>query len=669
MSVPNIEAFNKYKGNGLSTEFSVSFPYNDKSHVKVYLKRKDAIFQETLEENLDYEFINDATIKFPCTLTREVEKDGQTIIEEYTNQDILQEGDKLAIYRETPLESNYNFKNQVRLFPSEVTDSDDLSILLAQELYAMIQRALIMDQTSDTTPIELVEQVGKYVEDSRMYSESAAASAEEAANLVPYIDNYIENTIKPMMDSYSVQILEQTLENSTKPSIDNYIENEVKPDIYEYAQTEGIQPIEQAAIEVIEKIKEEGGLGRFEVGDIGISPFVDEGKNLRRLLNGQVILQSQFAGFATKLKKAVQTYPNLATTEDNWQAIKSNSKIGQVGKFVIDDTAGTIRLPRIVKLQGLLDLSNIGSIVEDGLPSITHTHTRGTMNITGSFASLLNANSSTSSLSDGSGAFYRTQDGTSTNESRNWDPDNLRFYMNFDASRSWTGSTSNNSAVDSVYGKSNTVQEEAVQYPYFIQVANGYVEDVNIDMVASKLNNDFSNAVFPIKGDGVIVQSKNENNLTFRGGTTQTNGANLVLRGKNADYPGRFTLRACDADGNNSDLTGDPDGTLFWHGKSIAAMGMPSGKSVDLSLGSSGATYTAPANGCFYIAKVSGKDTSYFVLQNSTKGYSTSWVAISTSNWVRGILPVQKGDVMKIEYNATGSTQAFKFYYAEGDNV
>lgn len=203
-----------------------------------------------------------------------------------------------------------------------------------------------------------------------------------------------------------------------------------------------------------------GSGGGLEVGDIGISPFVDEGKNLRRLLNGQVISQSQFAGFTVKLKKAVETYPNLATTEDDWQAIKTNSKIGQCGKFVIDDTAGTIRLPCIVRLQGVLDLSNIGNIKDESLP-----------NIKGQFGAEYYYNVSAS------GAFVRT-----TQTVGGKDDFEGGGMIDFNASRS-----------SSTYQDNAPVQEEAIQYPYFIQVANGYVEDVNIDMVASKLNNDVSN--------------------------------------------------------------------------------------------------------------------------------------------------------------------------------
>lgn len=336
--------------------------------------------------------------------------------------------------------------------------------------------------------------------------------------------------------------------------------------------------------------------GGLEVGDIGISPFVDEGKNLRRLLNGQVILQSQFAGFATKLKKAVQTYPNLATTEDNWQAIKSNSKIGQCGKFVIDDTAGTIRLPRIVKLQGVLDLSNIGSIVDDGLPSITHTHTRGTMNITGKFGiEVYGQDAGWNNAVTDSGAFYRV-DGIGDNGTGSASG---KGGVGFDASRSWTGSTSNNSAVDSVYGKSNTVQEEAIQYPYFIQVANGYVEDVNIDMVASKLNNDVSN---------------------------------ITNVGKSL----------------------------------ISGLGMPSGKNVDLTLGTSGATYTAPANGYVLLKKSSTASNQIVELYT---GVNVRSISSASNQQICVFAPVKKGFNFSVNYSLAGETTFFRFIYAEGDNV
>ena len=82
-----------------------------------------------------------------------------------------------------------------------------------------------------------------------------------------------------------------------------------------------------------------GGAG-LEIGDIAFAPLgVDETDNCRRYLNGQVILQSQFVAFTEKLKHAITLYPNLVTTEQNWQSAVTLSPLGQCGKFVIDDNA------------------------------------------------------------------------------------------------------------------------------------------------------------------------------------------------------------------------------------------------------------------------------------------------------------------------------------------
>lgn len=104
----------------------------------------------------------------------------------------------------------------------------------------------------------------------------------------------------------------------------------------------------------------------IEVGDIGQTLFpINESEGKRRYLNGQAILQSQYPLFTTKLKAAVKLYPSLACTEAEWQTLRKNDIDDQVCKFVIDDTNGIIRLPRIKYLCGNLDLYRIG----EGVPN------------------------------------------------------------------------------------------------------------------------------------------------------------------------------------------------------------------------------------------------------------------------------------------------------------
>ena len=201
-------------------------------------------------------------------------------------------------------------------------------------------------------------------------------------------------------------------------------------------------------------IENNSGGGGLEIGDIGIAPFgVNEAKNRRRYLNGQVISQVEFPTFTYRLKEAVTKYPTLACSEADWQSIMSASDVKQCGKFVIDDTAKTIRLPKIIMpIQGLTDLGSLANIVQSGLPNIT------------------------ARMSNESGAVNNSI-GSGSN---NWE----NVYWNASA---WNG----------IYGRSSTVQPEHIQYPYFIQVSNGtileetdtvYVDDLIAELRTVKEN-------------------------------------------------------------------------------------------------------------------------------------------------------------------------------------
>lgn len=186
-----------------------------------------------------------------------------------------------------------------------------------------------------------------------------------------------------------------------------------------------------------------GGGAGGEIGDMGFAPLgIDETLNLRRYLNGQVISQSLSPSFTTKVKQAIALFPNLGTTESNWQSEKTLSKLGQCGKFVVDDTEGTIRLPAIVNAQGLLSLSAIGTIKDESLP-----------NITGNVSSLVDRHS---------GAFLATE--VSSAGIAGGSVGKI-YDNNFNASRS-----------SSTYQDNAPVQQEAVQYPYYIQIATGVEE-------------------------------------------------------------------------------------------------------------------------------------------------------------------------------------------------
>ena len=208
------------------------------------------------------------------------------------------------------------------------------------------------------------------------------------------------------------------------------------------------------------KVKMGGGAG-LEIGDIGIAPLgVDETEGKRRYLNGSIIIQDQYKVFSEKVKLAVKTYAGLGCIEEEWQNIASKSVGGQCGKFVIDDEAGTIRLPKIIMpIQGLTDLTKLGEIVEAGLPNL--------------WGRVGNLGINNDTIAEG--VFSTTRDGSGSLPAGGTTP----YTATFDAS-----------TYNSAYGNSDTVQQEQIQYPYFIQVATGaeYEEDIINEI---ELNNPF----------------------------------------------------------------------------------------------------------------------------------------------------------------------------------
>lgn len=602
----------------------------------------------------------------------------------------------------------------------------------------------------------------------------------------------------------------------------------------------------------------DGGSGGLEVCDIGMSLYIDETKGLRRWLNGQIVAINQNTqGFLTRLKQIVALYPSLLTTEEDWQAAKTLSALGQVGKFVFnyaedEETVESVRLPAVVNVQGLLDLQNLGMTVEAGLP-----------NIEGLATSMVGHTNST-----GSGCIKLVTRGT--------------------ALPSGAAGISANIVVDAslsnpIYGATNTVQEEAIQYPYYIQIATGQETEVNITNEI-ELNNPFffgmsqyfdvePNNLSWLKSDGEykpksvypdyynwILENVNKGVEGFKGqegycfiatdssgyywwistespvvgasvyryeagvnsmffdGTVETltsngftftsifegssytvtrdsskdtsilhpaawitdydfeintsaetfklplkNGDGIYIdwnseqtisslpftvtydsyvfvtceRKDSTDDYGYITVngKSCIAFKNAAGYTVGSDTTqlllkkgdvinaagnsVFLSGKYYKGVGngslyfyvgetvqnanlidagrmaefyatkqfatsaiLPSDRYIDLTLGNSGATYTAPADGWYVVVKNNGLNNAYqyvdchVMLPNYTPDgsvapvsqylYSVANNATAISNGIHCLIPIRKGQLMQISYDATGNTQQFRFIYAQG---
>lgn len=106
-------------------------------------------------------------------------------------------------------------------------------------------------------------------------------------------------------------------------------------------------------------------------------------------------------------------------------------------------------------------------------------------------------------------------------------------------------------------------------------------------------------------------------------------------------------------------------------GTSLASgWAMPSSRYIDLTLGASGATYTAPASGCVNFVK--GANTGQYAVIEILD--SSNNVVIKQAGFSQGgnqcvvLLEIKKGSVYKVSYSASGATELFRFIYAEGEN-
>lgn len=182
---------------------------------------------------------------------------------------------------------------------------------------------------------------------------------------------------------------------------------------------------------------------------------------------------------------------------------------------------------------------------------------------------------------------------------------------------------------------------------------NGYDDKVTMNSKAAKINLDAS-SLNSIYGNSSTVQPQTIKVLYYIVVATSTK-----------------TEIEVDIDNIATDLNGKANKDLSnitptQNVKSeITSWGMPSSNYVNLTLGASGATYTASANGYYYICK--GAISKQFIdINNITANYRKSMLS-SNDNQCLIIMPVQKNDVIKISYTATGNLEAFRFIYAEGE--
>lgn len=153
--------------------------------------------------------------------------------------------------------------------------------------------------------------------------------------------------------------------------------------------------------------------------------------------------------------------------------------------------------------------------------------------------------------------------------------------------------------------------------------------------------------------------TKAEFDAAVAAGTITENSVSLITDDVSGDNVAtKAELQAVDRSKADTNL-----GNLSATGKDLASgLGMPSNRHIDLTLGASGSTYTAPANGWILVGKRCTNNQYLGTYDNSIMKHLEVW----NSSYCSLFFPVRKGDVFPITYTASGVTEVFRFIYAEG---
>lgn len=179
-----------------------------------------------------------------------------------------------------------------------------------------------------------------------------------------------------------------------------------------------------------------------------------------------------------------------------------------------------------------------------------------------------------------------------------------------------------------------------------LQTTSGTNTLVGFDFDASRSNSTFGNST-------TVQQKATQMYLYFYCGNTVINQTTVDV----GEITEELNYKA------DTDLSNLSDNGKI---KSVH-LAMPSDKYDELTLGASGAEYTAPADGYVYFARRSSTTGDGIEVRVVGKEYGIRLTNATNSGVLRITLPVAEGDKYTIVYDGTNtSNQRFAFYYAIG---
>ncbi len=310
--------------------------------------------------------------------------------------------------------------------------------------------------------------------------------------------------------------------------------------------------------------------------------------------------------------------------------------------YGVDTANARIFLPRNDWFTQNGSTTDVGKFVKAGLPNIT---------------GVLTGLDSGGTTPEASGAFSKTS--TITLHGRGTQ-NSAHSNFEFKASNS-----------NAIYGKSTTVQPKAVKKIFYMCVGNTDVESAITDVIDITTS---ENDTIPLGWS--TYQSGRTPSSAFLASLGQQNSGTLYstfyteFSAKIGQAFGAGFVKAHTAsDITDYDLVINQDDQTFRLPLLNGSEDLPSNKYDNLTLNASGSTYTAPANGWFYLYKT-GNANQYMRGDNTTNHYTVYASCPNFNGAAPDILvPCKKGDSVTIAYDVSGATQAFRFIYAVGNGT
>ena len=301
---------------------------------------------------------------------------------------------------------------------------------------------------------------------------------------------------------------------------------------------------------------------------------------------------------------------------------------GMAWMYGVDQENERIFLPRNIWFEQM-SMDEVGKAVEAGLPSIAHTHILPFPSDTGSGGS-----------------------GTGFNQSG---VKNTTFNIR----------TQTNTAVNAIYGKSNTVQPNAVKKLLYICVGNTVSQSTITDVVDVTTT---ENDTIPL---GYSTYQKNaQPSLSWLKSEGQWNDGNVYETfynwsvNKLGEAFANGYIKQVTETFDDYDLVINQDDMTFRLPLLDGSESTISDKFVALTLDASGSSYTAPANGWVYLSRTSTSAGQFVSLSSSV--VATKVIASTGSQFLPATLEVKKGDVCTVNYTAPTEGK-FRFIYAQGN--